>query len=452
MSPRKRSELYRTAVGLTALAVFAATIRQTAAVPVQWWLVAVIGGAGLVALRFPLHVSLSNKVSVASAVFFAAALLLPALQAAALVAVVSFADAVITAARRVVSSREKPPLWMILRLLGFNTGQGYFSVLAAGLVLDRAGVSAASELATPIAAAGMLVAAALMFSINMLLVSTAVALATARSPIAVFAATQKVVLAEFASLYVLGAAAAFAVVHFPWLLALGVLPAVLVYRSLEYRIQLRRETVLAMERMAEEVDARDPYTYQHSRRVAEYARSIGRRLGLSAAEVELVELAAKVHDVGKIRIPDSVLLKPGRLTPEERRIMETHPRLGHDILKQFAEYAKVLELVLTHHERYDGAGYPNRVVAQRLLLIAQVIPVADSFDAMTSNRAYRAARTWDEALEEIRRGAGTQWNPKVVSAALEALALHRPETNVVPVARGEQPKQPERLVGDSVPA
>ncbi len=138
--------------------------------------------------------------------------------------------------------------------------------------------------------------------------------------------------------------------------------------------------------------------------------------------------------------------------------METHPRLGHDILKQFAEYAKVLELVLTHHERYDGAGYPNRVVAQRLLLIAQVIPVADSFDAMTSNRAYRAARTWVEALEEIRRGAGTQWNPKVVAAAVDALAeglhlaLHRPETNVVPVARGEESKQPDRLLGDRVPA
>src|SRR6267143_2067314 len=132
--------------------------------------------------------------------------------------------------------------------------------------------------------------------------------------------------------------------------------------------------------------------------------------------------AAKVHDIGKIRIPDSILLKPGKLSAEERRVMETHPRLGFQILRAFSEYAKVLDLVLTHHERYDGLGYPNGTVGRRLLLIAQVIPVADSLDAMTSARAYRSARTWESALEELRRGAGTQWNPGVVEAAVTVLA------------------------------
>lgn len=452
MTPRKRSELYRVAVGLAALAIFAGSIRQTAASPVEWWEVTTLAAAGLAALRFPLHVSLSNKVSVASAVFFAATLLLPAFQAAALVAFVSLVDTVISATRRIVTSRERPPAWPIVVLLGFNAGQGYLSVLAAASILSSAGVSAVTGITNLTAGAALVLAAAVMSILNMLLVSTAVALATARSPWAVFSATQKVVLAEFATLYVIGATAALAVVHVPWLLALGVLPAVLVYRSLQYRIELRRETVLAMERMADEVDARDPYTYQHSKRVAQYSRSIARRLGLTAAEAELVELAAKVHDVGKVRIPDAILLKPGRLTPEERRVMETHPRLGHDILKQFAEYAKVLELVLTHHERYDGAGYPNGVVGRRLLLVAQVIPVADSFDAMTSHRAYRDARNWDEALEELNQGAGTQWNPKVVAAALEALPLHRAEFDLVPVAGGEQVKQPESLLSDGAPA
>lgn len=440
------------AVGLTAAAIVVASIRQTTASPVQWWEVTTLGAAGLAALRFPLHVSLSNKVSVASAVFFAAALLLPAWQAAALVAFVSLVDTVISATRRVVTSRERPPAWPIAVLLGFNAGQGYLSVLAAGLILSGAGVSAASGITNATAAGATVLAAGVMFMMNMLLVSTAVALATARNPWTVFSATQKVVLAEFATLYVIGAVASLVVVHVPWLLALAILPAVLVYRSLQYRIELRRETVLAMERMADEVDARDPYTYQHSKRVAQYSRSIARRLGLTAAEAELVELAAKVHDVGKIRIPDAILLKTGKLTPEERRVMETHPRLGHDILKEFAEYAKVLELVLTHHERFDGAGYPNRVVAHRLLLMAQVIPVADSFDAMTSNRAYRDARSWDEALEELRRGAGSQWNPKVVAAALDALSLHRAEPDVVPVARSEQAQEPETLVPDGAPA
>jgi HD-GYP domain-containing protein (c-di-GMP phosphodiesterase class II) len=102
--------------------------------------------------------------------------------------------------------------------------------------------------------------------------------------------------------------------------------------------------------------------------------------------------------------------------------METHPRLGFEILSQFSAYEKVLELVLTHHERYDGHGYPNSTVGRRLLLVAQVIPVADSLDAMTTTRAYRAARNWDSAMNELRRGAGTQWNPKVVEAAVAALA------------------------------
>jgi len=155
--------------------------------------------------------------------------------------------------------------------------------------------------------------------------------------------------------------------------------------------------------------------------VAIYTHAIARRLGFSSVDVGLLELAAKVHDIGKIRVPDSVLLKPAKLTPEERRIMETHPRLGFDILRPFSEYAKVLDLVLSHHERYDGKGYPNGTVGRRLLLIAQVIPVADSLDAMTSARAYRGARTWESALEELRRGAGTQWNPHVVEAALAAL-------------------------------
>jgi HD-GYP domain-containing protein (c-di-GMP phosphodiesterase class II) len=115
-------------------------------------------------------------------------------------------------------------------------------------------------------------------------------------------------------------------------------------------------------------------------------------------------------------------LKPARLTDAERRVMETHPRLGFDILKPFSEYAKVLDLVLAHHERFDGKGYPNGVVGRRLMLIAQVIPVADSLDAMTSARAYRGARSWDAAMEELRRGAGTQWNPQVVEAAITVLA------------------------------
>jgi putative nucleotidyltransferase with HDIG domain len=236
-----------------------------------------------------------------------------------------------------------------------------------------------------------------------------------------------------------GAVAAFAAVRAPWLVALGVLPAALAYTSMRRRVQLTRETVRVVEKMAEEVDARDPYTFDHSQRVAKYSKAIGRTLGLTAAELELVELSAKVHDIGKIRIPDSILLKPGRLTDQERRVMETHPRLGFEILSQFSAYEKVLELVLTHHERYDGRGYPNSTIGRRLMLVAQVIPVADSLDAMTTTRAYRGAKSWDAAMAELSRGAGTQWNPKVVTAAVAALAAEPAEARVPEVQMQQSP-------------
>jgi putative nucleotidyltransferase with HDIG domain len=429
LAPRRRSELYRLAVGIAGPVVFVATAGHLASGRTSWWLIASLAVAGVLALRFPLHISLSVKVSVVAAVSFATALLLPALQAAALVGTVLAVDVVISAAKRVRRTREKPPLGTIGLNLLFNSGQGYLSVLAAGLVLAAAGVSARATL-TPADAAAIAAAAAAMYGTNLVLVSAAEGLATSRNPLVVALHKQRVVLGQFASLYLVGAAAALAAATFPLLLLLLLFAAFLVYRSFQHRIELRHESVRAMERMADEVDRRDPYTFQHSQRVAVYSHVIARTLGLSLPEIELIELAAKVHDVGKIRIPDSILLKPGKLTPAERRVMETHPRLGYEILRPFSEYAKVLDLVLVHHERYDGLGYPNATVGRRQLLIAQVIPVADSLDAMTSTRAYRGARSWEAAMDELRRGAGTQWNPKVVDAALAALGQEQAESSV----------------------
>jgi putative nucleotidyltransferase with HDIG domain len=429
------------AVGLAAVAVFAASLNMLASSPLDarpaWWLVLMLAVADFLALRFPLHISVSVKVSVAASVWFATALLLPARQAAALVGAIMALHIAVSAIRKALTTREKPPIGTIALSLLFNSGQVYFSVLAAGFVVASVGASAYTRL-TPEHVLGIAVAAIAMYMINVLLVSAAVALATSRSLLSVLRNSHRLVLFQFASLYLVGAGAAFAAVGLPWLLVFSLAGAFLVYRSQVHRIELKHESVLAMERMADEVDRRDPYTYQHSQRVARYSREIAKKLGLGLAEVELIELAAKVHDIGKIGLPDSILLKPGKLTTGERREMETHPRLGFQILRPFSEYAKVLDLVLAHHERYDGLGYPNGTVGRRLLLIAQVIPVADSFDAMTSNRAYRAAKSWDEASEELRRGSGSQWNPKVVEAAVAVLQQERNVASVslTPVAAG----------------
>jgi len=422
MAPRRRSEVYRLAVGLAALGLFAATVERLRAEPADWWLIASLALAGILALEFPLHVNISEKVSVATAVFFAAILVLPTWQAAALVGILQAADICLAAFKRVRASRERPPLWAVAVNLVFNGGQAYLSTLAAALVLSSGGVSAGAGLAGPQAALSLVAAAAVMYVANLLLVALAIALATSRSPVPLFLNTQRLVYVQFASLYVIGAVAAFAAVHFVWVPLLAIVPAVLVYQSMRQRVEMRRDAMRAVERMADEVDRRDPYTFNHSQRVAIYTHAIARKLGLGPGDVELLELAAKVHDIGKIRVPDSILLKPAKLSAPERRVMETHPRLGFDILRPFSEYAKVLDLVLTHHERYDGQGYPNGTVGRRLLLIAQVIPVADSLDAMTTARAYRGARSWGSALEELRRGAGSQWNPQVVDAAVAVLS------------------------------
>ena len=421
MSPRRRSEVFRLAVGVIAIVIALFSADRVGGRNADWWLIASLALTAILALEFPLHVNINTKVSVASAVFFAAVLLLPVWQAALLVGALQATDICIAAARKVRATRERPPMRAVVINIVFNGGQAYLAALAAGGLLAATGVSArgfgsARDVVVLAAAAGV------MYGINVLLVALAVAFATARSPMTLFLETQRVVYVQFAALYLVGALAAFGAARWPWIPLFSIIPGVLAYHSLKQRIEMRHEGMRAMERMASEVDRRDPYTFQHSQRVAVYAHAIARKLGLTAAEIEIVALAAKVHDIGKIRIPDSILLKPGKLTADERRVMETHPRLGFDILRQFSEYGKVLDLVLSHHERYDGLGYPNGTVGRRLLLIAQIIPVADSIDAMTTARAYRRALSWPSAMDELRRGAGTQWSPLVVDAALAVLS------------------------------
>ena len=421
MTPRRRSELYRLAVGLAAVAVCAIDLSGHPAGHIDLWLAGSLAVAGILALEFPMHINLSHKLSVGTAVFFAAVLLLPAWAAALLVAGVQAVDLWIQALRRVAATHERPPIGTIGLGVLFNAGQAYIAALAAGLILQAGGVSAGSGLSTPLQGLVLVAAAAVMYVVNLLLVSIAIGMATSRNPLQLFLHTQRIVYVQYASLYVLGGLAAFAAVKLAWLPLLAIVPAVLVYHSLRQRVEVGRDAMRAMERMADEVDRRDPYTFNHSQRVAIYSHAIARKLALNEVEIEQLELAAKVHDIGKIRIPDSILLKPAKLTDAERHVMETHPRLGFDILKPFNEYSRVLELVLSHHERYDGKGYPNGTVGRHTPLLAQVIPVADSLDAMTTERAYRGARSWDSALEELRRGAGTQWNPHVVRAAVAVL-------------------------------
>jgi len=187
-----------------------------------------------------------------------------------------------------------------------------------------------------------------------------------------------------------------------------------------------RDTLLeirhTIEALADTVDRRDTSTAQHSERVAIYTQQIIDELGtIGFAESEAIILAARVHDLGKIAIPDAVLLKPGRLDEGEYWLMRQHPVAGDDILQQLAIYKDSLGVVRHHHERYDGTGYPDGLKGEEIPLGARIVAVADSYDVMTSDRPYARARTVREGKEELIACKGTHFDPAIVDAFVRVL-------------------------------
>ncbi|MDX6506969.1 MAG: hypothetical protein QOG06_1613 [Gaiellaceae bacterium] len=187
--------------------------------------------------------------------------------------------------------------------------------------------------------------------------------------------------------------------------------------------------------LARAVDARDVYTGSHSQRVADLAARTARRLGLPEEEVELTRLAASLHDLGKLAIPEEILRKPGPLTEPERMVLERHPQIGFRMLESLG-VDPVADWVLHHHERWDGSGYPDGLPGERIPLGARIIFVADAYDAMTSERVYRSRVAPDHAVEELKRCAGTQFDPGIVDALAAELEEEAParQRRVVAVA------------------
>lgn len=173
--------------------------------------------------------------------------------------------------------------------------------------------------------------------------------------------------------------------------------------------------------LAQVIEARDSYTRGHSERVALYARALGLEIGLSREQLVVLEQASLLHDIGKVGVRDAVLLKSGQLDPEERKAIERHPVIGDDILQPVAFLREALEVVRHHHERWDGKGYPSGLAGEEIPLVARIVAIADAFDAMTSFRPYREPMPRDEAIAEIRRKSGTQFDPKLVEAFLRVV-------------------------------
>ena len=262
-----------------------------------------------------------------------------------------------------------------------------------------------------------MVAAAVFMSSNLLLASLLLGLRTGQPVLGVLIgdsrgiASSVIALAPLAWLMTLIYA-----VHW-WATALFAVPLYSTRLAYERFVEMRDMFTQTIGALAEAVDKRDPYTSKHSIRVKEIAVDIGRVMRVGDAELEALEWGGLLHDVGKIGVPDRVLLKPERLTKEERTTMNSHPVLGAQIIAPVTKLAPELPIIRHHHEWYNGSGYPDRLIGDEIPKLARVLHVADAFEAMTAQRPYRMTPlTTEQALGELRKFAGVQFDPVVVDA------------------------------------
>lgn len=187
--------------------------------------------------------------------------------------------------------------------------------------------------------------------------------------------------------------------------------------------EIREMFINTVEALSSAIDAKDPYTYGHSRRVASLSVTICEEIGMSKNKTRLVELAALLHDIGKIGTPESILHKPGALKPEEFEKIKEHPSKGADILSNIGEFSDIIKWIRHHHEWYDGKGYPDRISAEQIPLEARIITVADSYDAMTSDRPYRKGMPPQEVLKIMEEFTSIQFDPEILRAFRKLMEL-----------------------------
>lgn len=217
---------------------------------------------------------------------------------------------------------------------------------------------------------------------------------------------------------ILGAIAADADI---WSLSLLVVPVLITYVAFKNIKEIRYETAQILQDMADTVDLRDIYTGGHSKRVADLVHQTLTQLKIGGPEATLIEISARLHDIGKIGIPDSILMKPGRLTPLEMAMMQTHSEKGAELISKYRDFSRGASIIRHHHERWDGKGYPWGLKEYEIPFGARVIAVADSFDAMTSDRPYRKALSAHKAIQTLLEGRGTQWEPAIVNAFVDLI-------------------------------
>ena len=373
---------------------------------------------------WPLHLSTKVKITVDDLPTFAAALLLS-----------PFAAMAIAAASTLIGLRFRNTR-MRWYNRGFNAGVTALGTGAAALTYIALHGPTPPDMTGTVAIVG---AGTAKYVTQAVLVDVVVALQLKRRPLERWWELHRRDLPYETSLYLLGALAAMTVGDEPLALVLFAVPMAAMLVSMRETARVREQTREAILELADLIDLRDPYTHGHSQRVAALAERLARRMRLETTQVALIRDAARVHDIGKIGTNDIVLLKQGPLNEAERAEMQRHVEIGHRLLSHIPEFFEGAELVLSHHERHDGTGYPRGLRGDELPIEVSVISVADSYDAMTTDRPYRRGMPWDAVRAEFLRGRGTQWRERAVDAFLDMIEEERAHARaagqVIPLPR-----------------
>lgn len=398
-------------VGCGALLFVVSAVLQ----PVRWdadrlTLTVILALMTTAARIYPVRVSGAMNFVVDSAPSFAAALLLPPPLAMATVA------ASVLIGRIVRRARWYAALFTAAECaIKVGIGALLFQGINGGQLVDL--TAGAWMIAVPVTAVAM-------HLVNTVLVHGMICVQRRRFSLWEYGNHMRGDLQQQASMYLLGLLVAALGAEHAWTMALLAVPTVVAHRSLRDGLALRFQTRAALEGLVDALDRRDHYTCEHSRRVGVLARLTAETLRLKPDQVAVIETAARLHDVGKIGIKSSVLMKPAGLSDHEWREMRTHPEVGAALLGQFPQFAMGRELVLAHHERWDGGGYPRGLRGEAIPLGARIIAVCDTWDAMSSHRAYRRALPIEVAYAEMERVRGTQFDPAVLDAFFTVLQKH----------------------------
>lgn len=303
----------------------------------------------------------------------------------------------------------------------FNACNTVLPIFASGLAYRFLNGDSSVPLATLNNALALFLAGLAYLAVNIGVVNTMVGLVEGHNPLDFARVSYRGFAFQLITLIPLGTLITIVYYQTPWGLALLLFPILLTQHSFKSYHRLRMESQKTIELLADAVDKRDPYTFQHSLRVGNYADRMARRIGLDLEELENIAFAARIHDLGKIGIPSSILLKNGPLTKEERRVIEQHPSIGARIMSRMSTYERVKSLIEFHHERIDGKGYPTGLSGEQIPVGARIIGVADAYEAMTSDRPYRKALSTDRAIRELEKGRGAQFDSQIIDHFLAVL-------------------------------